>query len=321
MNDKVIKYFAKNVTATLVMIATVSLVVSCNKINQTVDPADGIIRVTAKIEPPKNAESKAGPINQGDVLTGVKFYQLTTTAPKTVVESSLADISTTGVITFAKSLYYDMVNKTESALSAWWPDVTMDANLDAIYNVDGKTDIIHADYTEVGSFSRPQFVQLEFGHLLARIEVICKADPGQDITNLKAVWGQIQKIEIVGSSNRISSNYNEGHYAKPLNTVDVALLKGDYSGTFTAIDLPANDNQTINAAAIVVAQATVNANETFNLKITTQRTGTQSIAVNCENSALENGKIHRVTLTFSDRRITPAGTVADWATEQIEIEQ
>lgn len=323
----------KSLTRSAVIAAAVAVVaclsVSCSKTGQETDPEPGVIKLNAKIAPTKESSSKAGPIVDGTELKDVCFYHIQldeATYEVAFKGASLGDISTTGEVKHTtRPHYYDLQYGRTSVITGWYPaaEVQMadpqNMTLMVLFDIDGKSDILLTrDPLMCGTYTNPypNGSQLVFTHALSRIEVICRADSELTLDELRTVWGKIEKIELCGSTTQVMIDMMDVRSHDNSDEVEFPLLKGDYSGAFTPIDLPESTSTDITAAAMV--SPTVGRSDVdgiFVLRITTSNGGTQDLGVFMGESVsyMESGMTYRVTLMFSKFEIiAQTATVAEW---------
>ena len=218
-----------------------------------------------------------------------------------------------GAITFNPDQKYDQVNDETSYILGYHPTGTLN-NKVVTWTPDGATDILMTDVWNAGRYSAPITTGMTFRHILARIEVICKAESGAALSVVQAMWGNIESIKFASALPTMTYTYSTNVVDATGSAADFTLLNGDTyaTGAFTAVAIPANNSTAVTASAMLPPTASTG----ISLKVKTVDQSEITVPIALSGNFV-NGKIHKVTLTFNadGKKIdATASTIEDWTT-------
>lgn len=290
---------------------------ACTKEQQPM-PADASrdIRITTSIDGVQSKAVALGSQSQTEVQV-LRKDNAANTAPTDFSGTPVSVTrETNGKLTFAAAPTYDL-NNNYAFFAAYHPKGTAGSNK-ATWTIDGKTDIITTAAWNAGNYAAPVTTGMAFGHQLAQLEVICKADPATSVAEaaVQSAWGQITKIELVNTPSSAELAYNGLGMTYGAATATLALSKPDYTTAFAAVTLT-KANTAVTAAGMF---APGSGTATLRLKVTTTTvTGGKTVDVQLKdgstNKGFDKGLRHTVTLTFgaSTKEIAVSGTtIAPW---------
>lgn len=245
-------------------------------------------------------------VRTDDVVTNLSTFDFSGAAP---IDASRA---LGGVVTFIPAQTYDQIEDKTAYLFGYGPKVPIAAGRTATWIVDGGTDVLSTDVWNAGRNSSPVTTGMIFRHQLARLEVVCQADPLVPQIAVQNGWGSIESIKLCNSAPQLTLDLATQSTTGSGALVDFPLLNGrSYTvGAFIPTPIPASTNAAATAAAMVVpidaAQVT--------LKIKTALTPEKEITILLSEKLLK-GKIHTVNLTFKanlkDIECT-GSSIVDW---------
>lgn len=314
-------------TKLLLTCAAATLVAfSCTKSNEQGETPgavhDGYVHANAAIDGQASTRSIA---DNSSVLTDIIFMHaesstdgLTDPADLTFKNRQLAcKRAADGKITFTTPILYNKTTNDYIYLKGVGMGGAVFSDEDtagANYNYDGSNDILFVKMWNAGNIAVPKTTGMTFEHAMANLHVICKAKEGESIDAIRAAWGDISKIEVRNEPGLIVIlPSGDVHYS--LAAGAFPLLKGDYT-PFVATAIPASDNTTVTAAAML----TPTDSPVIQFKITGSVSGAvieKDVTLTGADAKFEAGKTHIVTFTFGakDKNVeVTTSTINAWKT-------
>lgn len=223
-------------------------------------------------------------------------------------------------ISFPSPMKYDKVTNLYTYLVGYYPKTTVTTNI-ATWAIDGTTDVLLSKPYKAGRYSDPIVGNMEFDHVLAQLQVVCKAPSGVSQAVSNSVWGKIKAISVKGASKAITYNYanNTIATAAAVSTDLTALLKGEtYKDPFAPIDVPTQNNTAITAAAMIPAQASPKVTLTLEFEggiVTAPIEVPVTLKDGAADGNLTAGFAHTITLTLDAKTkaiTTESTTIKPW---------
>ncbi len=238
--------------------------------------------------------------------------------------------ATGGAITFsATAPTYNQNNKKSFFVGFTTEGKKTESNAAGTFEwtIDGKTDILLTEVWDAGTYqSHGSLSAMNFKHQLSRIEVICKAEAGSSIEAVRAAWGNVTKIEVLGVSPELKYTYSSNKAEGSGDAKAFELLANDYSSSLNSITIHESNygetntmteeqssTPTPDAVAMIppIKATTGDPAYSFRLKVTTAGIDGSSSPITIDNinvslssgppssnESMEAGKIHTVVLTF-----------------------
>lgn len=298
--------------------------VSCSK-SETVTNSRAIT-VTSTID---EVTTKAV-VGSASELTNITFVR----ADDALSDLTIVDFSSTPSITGSRApgsnsailfspnaLTYDMTANKYAYLRGYHPAGTLSSGV-VTWTPDGATDVLMTDVWNAGRYTAPVSAGMVFKHILARIEVICKADANDAHALVQETWGAIESIKFVGAQPRMKYTYETNTLVADGAATDFPLLNSNtYTGVFAQTAIPASNSSTVTASAMIVPTG----ESTITLKVKAVKQVEQTIGpiTLLANGTFGAGKVHIITLTFkagdTDIEVTDL-TVTDWTRQNINVE-
>lgn len=218
---------------------------------------------------------------------------------------------------------YDMTANKYAYLRGYHPAGTLSSGV-VTWTPDGATDVLMTDVWNAGRYTAPVSAGMVFKHILARIEVICKADANDAHALVHETWGAIESIKFVGAQPNMKYTYATNTLVADGAATDFPLLNSNtYTGAFVQTAIPAS---TSNSSAVTASAMIVPTREnTITLKVKAANQVEQTIGpiTLLANGTFGAGKVHTITLTFkagdTDIEVTDL-TVTDWTGQNINVE-
>lgn len=282
----------------ILMALAASLLVACSKTESATDgdESTGIIRATAAIEG-VTSRALAG---MDEVLRNITFVRhddpdtdKTTHFDFTATPAISGVRAAGGAITFSPSQQYDKAGDRTAYLVGCHPAGNLSGGVMS-WTIDGATDILLTDVWNAGRHSLTRTTGMTFRHILARIEVVCKAESGSALSVVHAMWGDIEYIKLAGVQSAMTYTYATHTLDTAGTPIDFALLRGDaYAEAFAPLPIPAKGSTAVTASAMLPPVATTAL--TFKVKNALKTEKTIALAL---SSNFAPSQVHRVELTF-----------------------
>ena len=300
--------------------------VSCSK-SETVTNSRAIA-VTSTID---EVATKAVVVASSSALTDITFVRADDVANNQTIFNFSNTPSITGSraaganspIAFSTNApTYDVTADKYAYLRGYHPVGTLSSEV-VTWTPDGATDILMTDVWNAGRYTVPVSSGMVFKHILARIEVICKADIDDAHALVQDTWGDITAIKFVDVQPNIEYTYATNTLIADGTPIDFALLNSNtYTEAFDQTAIPASSSSSaVTASAMIVPTEA----STITLKVKAVNQAEQTIGpiTLSTSGTFGAGKVHTITLTFKSRdkeiEVTSL-TVTDWTGQNINVE-
>lgn len=297
---------------------TAAVMIGCTKntvVDQEKDPVE--IKLTSGVVVSKTA------LDNNSTVSGLVFHRTDYTAlPADCSGTSISTgtRATDGKIVFDAPEYYHPTLPT--AIVSYYPEGRIIPNpavpgkeLVAI-NINGRTDVLYCPITGLtGTAENPQPTSIVYSHVLALIEIVCKAEAGKD-AEVQGRWGQVLEIQVRKTMPEVAVDLGPSATVTYVGTpTNKQMWDASFKG-FKPITLVSN-NSTVEARGMFAPPV----GGLLELVVTTMREGAAPTDKNLKitlpgNAEFKAGFTHKIELTFmgtpDEPEIIVTSTIAPW---------
>lgn len=291
----------------MMSIFIVTALASCSSENEIID--NGGIKGDERVEIKMRAnildvQTKAI-INKGAAFTGTVFYSLTTNN-YTSAQTAKVDFKTdgTGTLPTGTTWYYPIADTDLAYLCGYYSETSTEdaANNKVNFTIDGSNDIMFASQISgKRSESDTKPLTLTFNHKLTQIQLKAKKSSEVTDTDLKINSITVKTAKKTAFFDKATGKFDFDNDTKedlsvPTNSLPSAALGTTTAETGTLLLAP----ETEYTLSIVTNKGTFD-----NVKI-------QPKAQDGSASDFKESTAHEITLTFSQKEVTPSAEVGEW---------